>query len=108
MFVHSVLDSPFSIVLRCTNYGFYFPSQVDICVVIHQSVASKSLQYKAELSRYNYVTPTSYLELLGTFAKMAKIKQTELSTQRNRTKIGLDKVGMYLHYRLQKSANGVR
>lgn len=65
---------------------------MDTCVVIHQSVAQKSLQYKAELSRYNYVTPTSYLELLGIFGKMAKIKQTELSTQRNRTKIGLDKV----------------
>lgn len=73
-------------------YILFFSNQVNTCVVIHQSVAQKSLQYKAELSRYNYVTPTSYLELLGIFGKMAKIKQTELSTQRNRTKIGLDKV----------------
>ena len=29
-----------------------------MCVEIHQSVARKSLQYKAELSRHNYVTPT--------------------------------------------------
>ena len=31
---------------------------VSMCVEIHQSVARKSLQYKAELSRHNYVTPT--------------------------------------------------
>ena len=32
--------------------------QVTICGVIHQSVALKSKQYLAELSRHNYVTPT--------------------------------------------------
>lgn len=66
--------------------------QVNMCVKIHQSVAEKSLQFKAELSRHNYVTPTSYLELLGLFSTMIKQKKTELSTQRNRTKSGLDKV----------------
>lgn len=63
-----------------------------MCVKIHQSVAEKSLQFKAELSRHNYVTPTSYLELLGLFSTMVKQKKTEISTQRNRTKSGLDKV----------------
>lgn len=63
-----------------------------MCVEIHQSVAEKSLQFKAELSRYNYVTPTSYLELLGLFSRMIKQKKNEISTQRNRTKSGLDKV----------------
>lgn len=62
------------------------------CVAIHQSVAVKSQQFLAELSRHNYVTPTSYLELLGTFGKLLKLKITEVSTQRNRTKTGLDKV----------------
>lgn len=63
-----------------------------MCVEIHQSVAKKSLQFKAELSRHNYVTPTSYLELLGLFSTMIKKKKNEISTQRNRTKSGLDKV----------------
>ena len=63
-----------------------------MCVEIHQSVAKKSLQFKAELSRHNYVTPTSYLELLGLFSTMIKMKKNEISTQRNRTKSGLDKV----------------
>ena len=34
----------------------------------------------------------SYLDLLGTFRKLVGLKKTELSTARNRTKIGLDKV----------------
>lgn len=55
-------------------------------------MAKKSLQFKAELSRHNYVTPTSYLELLGIFAELVRLKNTEISTQRNRTKTGLDKV----------------
>ena len=63
-----------------------------MCVDIHQSVAQKSFQFKQELSRYNYVTPTSYLELLSMFAKLIKLKQTEISSQRKRTKMGLDKL----------------
>lgn len=65
---------------------------VSICGEIHQSVAQKSKQYLAELSRHNYVTPTSYLELLGTFRKLVGLKKSELSTARNRTKLGLDKL----------------
>lgn len=65
---------------------------VKSCVAIHQSVAKKSIQFLAELSRHNYVTPTSYLELLGTFSKLLRMKINEISTQRNRTKTGLDKV----------------
>lgn len=68
------------------------PGLVNICVTIHQSVARKSEQFLAELSRYNYVTPTSYLEILSLFAKMCHTKKTEISGQRNRTRTGLDKV----------------
>ena len=65
---------------------------------IHQSVAVKSKQYLAELSRHNYVTPTSYLELMSTFGKLLKMKMTEIRTQRDRTKTGLDKVPDPLNY----------
>ena len=65
---------------------------VQACVAIHQSVAVKSQQFLTELSRHNYVTPTSYLELLGTFSKLLRLKINEVSNQRNRTKTGLDKV----------------
>lgn len=64
-----------------------------MCQVIHQSVAVNSIKYLAEMSRHNYVTPTSYLELLGIFSKLVGIKKVELSTSKNRLKTGLEKVG---------------
>ena len=63
-----------------------------MCQEMHQSVAQYSDKFLAELSRYNYVTPTSYLELLGIFSKLIGLKKMELSTARKRLKIGLDKV----------------
>ena len=35
--------------------------------VVHQGVSRRSKDYYDMLRRYNYVTPTSYLELLQTF-----------------------------------------
>lgn len=63
-----------------------------MCQEIHQSVITYSKRFLGELSRYNYVTPTSYLELLGIFSKLIGMKKTELSTARKRLKTGLDKV----------------
>ncbi|XP_074644244.1 dynein axonemal heavy chain 1-like [Tubulanus polymorphus] len=65
---------------------------VKMCQEIHQSVLQNSLSFKAELSRHVYVTPTSYLELLGIFSKLISIKKTELATANKRTKTGLDKL----------------
>lgn len=63
-----------------------------MCVAMHESVADASQRFLAQLSRHNYVTPTLYLELLGIFGKLVGIKISELSTNRKRMKIGLDKV----------------
>eukprot|EP00794_Sanderia_malayensis_P012733 gene12733-14038_t len=68
------------------------PGLVNLFGTIHQSVATKSKQYLDELSRHNYVTPTSYLELLGTFNKVLGLKKSEIQGARNRTKTGLDKL----------------
>ena len=35
--------------------------------MVHQGVSRRSKDYYDMLRRYNYVTPTSYLELLQTF-----------------------------------------
>ena len=40
---------------------------VQMCGRIHQSVEAASKRYLEEQRRYNYVTPTSYLEVLSTF-----------------------------------------
>ncbi|XP_041081390.1 dynein heavy chain 1, axonemal [Polyodon spathula] len=65
---------------------------IHMCVEIHQMVARKSKQYLAELSRHNYITPKSYLELLSIFSKLIGMKKSELKSAKQRMKTGLDKV----------------
>ncbi|XP_029455356.1 dynein heavy chain 1, axonemal [Rhinatrema bivittatum] len=65
---------------------------IQICVEIHQSVAVMSKQYLAELSRHNYITPKSYLELLSIFSSLIGLKKHELKTAKKRMKSGLDKL----------------
>ena len=65
---------------------------VDTCVYIHQSVERKSKQFFDELRRFNYVTPTSYLELLQTFIRLVKEKREEINLQKSRLQNGLDKL----------------
>ncbi|XP_035886761.1 dynein heavy chain 1, axonemal isoform X2 [Phyllostomus discolor] len=65
---------------------------IQVCVHIHQSVARKCVEYLAELSRHNYVTPKSYLELLNIFSILIGQKKQELKTAKNRMKSGLDKL----------------
>ena len=45
-----------------------------------------------EQGRFNYVTPTSYLELLSIFSAIFGLKKNELLQQKKRTKTGLDKL----------------
>ncbi|XP_067287631.1 dynein axonemal heavy chain 1 isoform X1 [Pseudorasbora parva] len=63
-----------------------------MCVEIHQMVSRKCEQYLAELSRHNYVTPKSYLELLSIFSSLIGRKKQELHSARQRMKTGLDKL----------------
>ncbi|XP_076467002.1 dynein axonemal heavy chain 1-like [Babylonia areolata] len=65
---------------------------VAVCQEMQQSVSDYSVKFKVEMSRYNYVTPTSYLELLGIFSNLIKRKKAELLTSRKRLKTGLDKL----------------
>ncbi|XP_053154302.1 dynein axonemal heavy chain 1 isoform X2 [Hemicordylus capensis] len=65
---------------------------IQMCVEIHQSVAHKCKDYLAELARHNYVTPKSYLELLGIFTTLIDKKKQELRVAKERMKSGLDKL----------------
>jgi dynein heavy chain len=60
--------------------------------VIHQSVEAASKDYYESLRRYNYVTPTSYLELLSTFKKVLTVKRVEVNTKKDRLQNGVDKI----------------
>ena len=65
---------------------------VSLCRDIHIGVEKSSARYKEEVKRYNYVTPTSYLELLATFKKVLAEKRDELGTAKRRLSVGLDKM----------------
>lgn len=58
----------------------------------HKSVEKISKRYLQELRRHNYVTPTSYLELLSLFKTILSEKNAELKLQIERLKNGLDKL----------------
>ena len=65
---------------------------VQMCGRIHQSVETASGKYLDEQRRYNYVTPTSYLEVLSTFKTLLAMKREQVSTAKRRLVIGLDKL----------------
>ncbi|KAL2653916.1 hypothetical protein R1flu_022044 [Riccia fluitans] len=79
-----------------TTTGNFTPDEVGklvkVCVYIHQSVEKRSADFLAELNRHNYVTPTSYLELLQLFTRLVQEKKTELETLKSRFEAGLDKL----------------
>lgn len=47
-----------------------------MCRYFHQSTEKLSIKYRVELERYNYVTPTSYLEMISTFKALLNEKRT--------------------------------
>ena len=67
-------------------------SLVDMCVSIHQATEGETERYLNEVRRHNYVTPTSYLELLSTLITLQGEKREEIETMRKRLEIGLDKL----------------
>ncbi|KAF4320280.1 hypothetical protein JM18_005063 [Phytophthora kernoviae] len=67
-------------------------SVVSIFQTIHQSVEHESVGFFEKLRRYNYVTPTSYLELLHTFKSVLLTKRDEVQSKRSRLQNGVDKI----------------
>uniref|UniRef100_H3DNF8 Dynein axonemal heavy chain 2 n=1 Tax=Tetraodon nigroviridis TaxID=99883 RepID=H3DNF8_TETNG len=61
-------------------------------VTIHQSVAQMSLKMRLDVRRYNYVTPTNYLELVSGYKKLLAEKSLELGEQVNKLCNGLLKI----------------
>jgi dynein heavy chain len=57
------------------------PEMCRMCVKIHSSVDTITVRYLKELRRYNYVTPTSYLELLKLYMSML-LEQRDMVTRR--------------------------
>ncbi|CAG9772859.1 unnamed protein product [Ceutorhynchus assimilis] len=59
---------------------------------IHDSVVKYSKRMFSEMRRYNYVTPTNYLELVTGYKKMLANKRGLVSSQANKLRNGLWKI----------------
>nr|CAD7573553.1 unnamed protein product [Timema californicum] len=67
-------------------------SCVDLCKEFHVSVTNISERYYEVLRRRNYVTPTSYLELILMFKSLYEKKVEQITAQKNRYIVGLEKL----------------
>nr|XP_014349786.1 PREDICTED: dynein heavy chain 3, axonemal [Latimeria chalumnae] len=65
---------------------------VSMCKYFQKSVGELSENYYATLRRYNYVTPTSYLELILTFKTLLNSNRHEVELMKNRYVVGLEKL----------------
>ncbi|XP_076448252.1 dynein axonemal heavy chain 3-like [Babylonia areolata] len=65
---------------------------VVMCKHFHESVRSLSVKYYETLRRQNYVTPTSYLELIKTFKTLLNKKRMDILNKKFRYQTGLEKI----------------
>jgi len=63
---------------------------IELFKVIHQSVEQKSEEFKESMRRINYVTPTSYLELLSMFKKILRAQRVLVRKGIDRLSRGLE------------------
>lgn len=61
---------------------------VVVCQFMHASVVKASALYLQELSRNNYVTPTSYLELLSSYTELLNKRKGTLTEGLGRLRTG--------------------
>uniref|UniRef100_A0A3B4YVU2 Dynein axonemal heavy chain 7 n=1 Tax=Seriola lalandi dorsalis TaxID=1841481 RepID=A0A3B4YVU2_SERLL len=65
---------------------------INMCKSFHTSTIELSVRFLAELERHNYVTPTSYLELISTFKALLRTKRAEVMKLKRRYEVGLEKL----------------
>ncbi|XP_015588713.1 dynein heavy chain 3, axonemal [Cephus cinctus] len=65
---------------------------VHICKQFHTSVRDTSEDYYKTQRRRNYVTPTSFLELMKSLYKLYGQKVDQITMQQNRYEVGLEKL----------------
>ena len=64
----------------------------EMCKSFHSSVRELSEEYLKKEGRHNYVTPTSYLELLTMFTSLLHKQRDFVSSQKRRYEVGLEKL----------------
>jgi dynein heavy chain, axonemal len=63
-----------------------------MCNKLHRVVELETVQYFEEVKRYNYTTPTSYLELIKLYVEILKKQSLKISMNEKRYRVGLDKL----------------
>ena len=64
----------------------------NMCNKIHRTVEQETAAYFKELGRYNYTTPTSYLELIKLYVEILKKQTEKISNNERRYSVGLNKL----------------
>ncbi|XP_072937032.1 dynein axonemal heavy chain 7 [Epargyreus clarus] len=67
---------------------------IKLCQMFHTDTQELTRQFLLRLKRYNYVTPTAYLELINMFKSLLGKKRTELITGEKRYITGLDQLAI--------------
>uniref|UniRef100_A0A6Q2XF97 Uncharacterized protein n=1 Tax=Esox lucius TaxID=8010 RepID=A0A6Q2XF97_ESOLU len=69
---------------------------IDMCKSFHTSTFELSARFLSELQRHNYVTPTSYLELISTFKSIMITHHSQIHREvmklKRRYEVGLEKL----------------
>ncbi|XP_039266483.2 dynein axonemal heavy chain 7-like isoform X2 [Styela clava] len=65
---------------------------IKMCKTFHTGTRVLSERFLNELQRHNYVTPTSYLELISTFKQLLDKKRQEVHKMKRRYEVGLEKL----------------
>eukprot|EP00842_Homolaphlyctis_polyrhiza_P000439 jgi/Hompol1/1396/HPOL_002693-RA len=67
-------------------------SVVIMCKEFHTGTRLLSAKFYEALRRHNYVTPTSYLELIQTYKQLLTVKRKEINALKMRYEVGLDQL----------------
>ena len=67
-------------------------SVIDQCMQFQVQAQTLTRRYQAERKKFNYVTPTSYLELITTFKSLLNVKKDEVGGAKKRYEVGLAKI----------------
>lgn len=70
----------------------YVDALSNMCNKMHRTVENETANFFNELKRFNYTTPTSYLELIKLYIDILKKQRVSISSNEKRYRIGLTKL----------------
>lgn len=74
------------------DIGAFVEPLATLCNRMHRTVKTETEVFLNETKRYNYTTPTSYLELINLYVDILRTQQDKLRKNESRYRVGLDKL----------------